>query len=79
MADTPRMQSVFGARLSRRTFVKAGGALFVGIGLAGTPVVITPIAPHAEPAAPKIPRQRDPGAHRPERVNTPNRRSPEPE
>jgi amino acid transporter len=43
--------------------------VYAGIGLAGTPVVITPSAPHAEPAAPKIPRQRDPGAHRPERVD----------
>ncbi|MEU4622577.1 APC family permease [Actinoplanes sp. NPDC023801] len=47
---------------------------YAGIGLAGTPVVITPAAPeapaapHAEPTVPKIPRQRDPGAHRPERV-----------
>jgi CO/xanthine dehydrogenase Mo-binding subunit len=36
MADSSRMQNVFGARLSRRQFVKAGGALVVGVGLAGT-------------------------------------------
>ncbi|MEV4277279.1 APC family permease [Actinoplanes xinjiangensis] len=96
---------------------------YAGIGLAGTPVVITPAAPeplaastgpgastapgasgasgastapgasgastapaasavpgqaasHAEPTAPAIPRQRDPGAHRPERIS---QRSPGPE
>ncbi|MDI6100476.1 APC family permease [Actinoplanes sp. NEAU-A12] len=61
---------------------------YAGIGLAGTPVVITPMAapsPPTSPATPasppspashvshaeplKIPRQRDPGAHRPERVD----------
>jgi amino acid transporter len=50
--------------------------VYAGIGLAGTPVVITPATPHAEPVAPRIPRQRDPGAHRPERVT---QRSPGPE
>ncbi|MEV0896700.1 APC family permease [Actinoplanes sp. NPDC049802] len=52
---------------------------YAGIGLAGAAVVITPPAPdtaHAEPEAPTIPRQRGPGAHRPERV--PSRRSPGP-
>jgi amino acid transporter len=66
--------------------------IYAGIGLAGTPVVVTPPPPPAEPAEPadpKIPRQRDPGAHRPERVdrNRPDvapaeivtRRSPGPE
>jgi amino acid transporter len=43
--------------------------IYAGIGLAGTPVVVTPPPPHAEPEAPSIPRQRDPGAHRPERVD----------
>ncbi|MEU8656055.1 amino acid permease [Actinoplanes philippinensis] len=69
--------------------------IYAGIGLAGTPVVITPPLLHTEPAPPaagpasaaagpasatpgstsaaaepgKIPRQRDPGAHRPERVD----------
>ncbi|MFC4063706.1 APC family permease [Actinoplanes subglobosus] len=47
--------------------------IYAGIGLAGTPVVVTPPPP---PADPKIPRQRDPGAHRPERVT---QRSPGPE
>ena len=35
MANAPRMQNVFGARLSRRQFVKAGGALVVGVGVLG--------------------------------------------
>ncbi|MDR6323749.1 amino acid transporter [Actinoplanes couchii] len=49
---------------------------YAGIGLAGMAVVVTPPAGgHAEPRL--IPRQRDPGAHRPERV--PSRRSPGPE
>ncbi|BEL10183.1 APC family permease [Actinoplanes sichuanensis] len=50
--------------------------IYAGIGLAGTPVVITPVTPHAEPKPATIPRQRDPGAHRPERVT---QRSPGPE
>ncbi|WP_433793176.1 APC family permease [Actinoplanes sp. CA-252034] len=44
--------------------------IYAGIGLAGTPVVVTPPAvSHAEPAVATIPRQRDPGAHRPERID----------
>jgi amino acid transporter len=43
--------------------------VYAGIGLAGIPVVVTASPPHAEPEAPRIPRQRDPGAHRPERVD----------
>ncbi len=51
---------------------------YAGIGLAGFVVVVKPppFTPHAEPEAPPaIPRQRDPGAHRPERVS---QRSPGP-
>jgi amino acid transporter len=37
---------------------------YAGVGQGGTPVVVTP---HAE--IPRLPQQREPGAHRPERVN----------
>jgi hypothetical protein len=36
--------------------------IYAGIGLAGTAVVVTP-------SLPALPRQRLPGAHRPERIN----------
>ncbi|HWS38779.1 MAG TPA: amino acid permease, partial [Actinoplanes sp.] len=58
---------------------------YAGLGLAGMAVVVTPPAAPADPAPPTepapsappvIPRQRDPGAHRPERIS---RRSPVPE
>ncbi|MBG0565141.1 APC family permease [Actinoplanes aureus] len=51
--------------------------VYAGIGLGGAAVVITP-QPPAEPEPPRIPRQRTPGAHRPERVEL-SRRSPGPE
>ena len=35
------LDSVFGATLSRRQFVKAGGALFVGFGLGGAELLKT--------------------------------------
>jgi amino acid transporter len=37
--------------------------VYAGIGQGGTPVVVTPTS------TPKVPRQREPGRHRPERVN----------
>jgi amino acid transporter len=46
---------------------------YAGVGLGGAVVVITPL-----PEAPRIPQQRSPGAHRPERIEV-SRRSPEPE
>src|SRR6266850_1208982 len=39
--DTPR--NVFGATLSRRQFVKAGGALFVGFGIVGADIWKNPV------------------------------------
>ena len=39
--------------------------IYAGIGQAGRPVVVTP----QSPTTPKVPRQREPGAHRPERVD----------
>ncbi|MFI1995795.1 amino acid permease [Actinoplanes sp. NPDC020271] len=50
---------------------------YAGIGLGGTAVVITPVSPPPRPVpeeadpveAVKVPRQRVPGAHRPERVH----------
>jgi hypothetical protein len=38
---------------------------YAGLGLGGTPVVVTP----SKPPVRAVPRQREPGAHRPERVN----------
>jgi hypothetical protein len=56
---------------------------YAGIGLGGAVVVITPRSPLVpetgdEPEPPLIPRQRTPGAHRPERVRV-SQRSPGPE
>ncbi|MFC7529593.1 APC family permease [Actinoplanes sp. GCM10030250] len=54
--------------------------IYAGIGLSGRVVVITPEAPEepvrAEPDEAKVPRQRSPGAHRPERVDV-NRKNAE--
>jgi hypothetical protein len=48
--------------------------VYAGIGQGGRAVVVTPKPPKTTkaskgPKAPKVPRPRDPGAHRPERVN----------
>ncbi|MEU4423652.1 APC family permease [Actinoplanes sp. NPDC024001] len=64
--------------LAHAAVLRAGNPVgYAGIGLGGVAVVVTP-HPLDAPEPPRIPRQRTPGAHRPERVEI-SRRSPEPE
>ena len=52
MAPANESMNVFGASLSRRQFVKAGGALFVGVALVGADFTRNPLRA-AEPVLPK--------------------------